>query len=76
MSAAVEFDVDGSRYTMAAFLAANADDEGVCEWAASAQPGDFWPGVIPCTAVAAQGGVVSAPDRPDAADYAKAGSTS
>lgn len=44
MSAAVEFEVAGARCTKAAFLAATA------------QPGDHYPALIPCEAVAAQGG--------------------
>lgn len=39
--------------SLADFLAANADDGDVCEWARSAQPGDRYPALIECVAVAA-----------------------
>lgn len=48
MSAVRTFLVDGRRVTLAEFLTANADDPGACEWARSAKPGDFLPGVVPC----------------------------
>lgn len=55
-TAGVDFEVDGQRCTLPAFVAANADDEDACAWAATAQPGDYYPAFIPCSAVAAQGG--------------------
>jgi hypothetical protein len=49
----VEFDVEGTRYSLAQMLASNADDEAFCEWARAAKPGEFFPGVIACQCIAA-----------------------
>jgi len=46
MSAEYRFQVghdDGTVVTLAALLDANASDEGFCEWARNAQPGDEFP---------------------------------
>ncbi len=43
---------DGEPCTLADFLAANADDEAVCEWAQTAQPGDEFPALVSCQCVA------------------------
>lgn len=50
-AAALEFDVEGTRYTLASMLAANACDEDFCAWALAARPGDFYPGLIRCQCV-------------------------
>jgi hypothetical protein len=49
----VEFDVEGTRYSLAQMLATNVDDPGFCEWARAAKPGEFFPGVIACQCIAA-----------------------
>jgi hypothetical protein len=49
----VEFDVEGTRYSLAQMLADNADDEAFCAWARAAKPGEFFPGVIACQCIAA-----------------------
>jgi hypothetical protein len=53
LRATVEFNVDGTRYTLAQMLESNADDEHFCEWARTARPGDFYPGLIRCDCIAA-----------------------
>ncbi len=48
------FIVDGGEpVSLADLLAANADDAEVCEWARSAKPGDSFPALVECRAVAA-----------------------
>lgn len=41
------FDFDGATYTAAQMLAANAHDDDVCTWVASAKPGDVYVGIVP-----------------------------
>jgi hypothetical protein len=50
---AVEFDVEGTRYSLAQMLATNADDEAFCEWARTAKPGEYFPGIVSCQCLAA-----------------------
>ena len=45
------FEVEGQTYLLGQMLAANADDEGFCEWLRTAKPGDVFPGVIECKCV-------------------------
>lgn len=49
----VEFDVEGTRYSLAQMLAANADDPTFCEWANAAKPGEYFPGIVGCQCLAA-----------------------
>lgn len=47
------FIVDGNPpCALAEFLAANADDPEVCEWARTARPGDRFPALVECVVVA------------------------
>lgn len=50
---APEFDVEGTRYSLAQMLADNADDPDFCEWAREAEPGEFFPGIASCQCIAA-----------------------
>jgi hypothetical protein len=48
------FIVDGAEpVSLADMLAANADDAELCEWARGAKPGDTFPALVECRAVAA-----------------------
>jgi hypothetical protein len=47
------FRVDGSVTTLADLLAANCDDPELCEWAETAQAGDFFPAFVECECIAA-----------------------
>jgi hypothetical protein len=47
----IAFEVDGRQCTLADFLAANCDDEDVCNWARNARPGDRYPSIVPCQAI-------------------------
>jgi hypothetical protein len=49
----IAIEVEGKVSTLADFLAANADDPDVCEWARSAKPGDSFPCFVENRAVAA-----------------------
>ncbi len=51
----VAFLVEGRRVALPAFLAANADDQDLCDWARSAQPGDSFPAFVPCECIAEDG---------------------
>lgn len=48
-----QFLIDGRRVSLADLLAANADDEDLCEWARGAAAGDFYPAFVPCECIAA-----------------------
>jgi len=42
------FVVDGTSYTLAEMLAANADDRDLCEWLVNATPGERFPAHLEC----------------------------
>lgn len=48
----VEFDVEGTRYTLAQMLQGNVGEEDFCAWARTAKSGDFFPGLIQCQCIA------------------------
>lgn len=45
------FEVDGTNYTQAEMLKANADDEPLCEWLRTAEIGDCFPALLSCVKV-------------------------
>lgn len=48
---AAQFTVDDHACTLADLLAANADDDALCEWAQAAAIGDRFPAIVECVRV-------------------------
>ena len=42
------FVVDGTSYTLAEMLSANADDADLCAWLVNARAGDRFPAIVDC----------------------------
>lgn len=52
MNTQPRFNVDGHEYTLPEMLAANVDDEELCDWLTSAEVGEVFPAFVPCERVA------------------------